>query len=458
MKHYMFVIVGLLFYINSYARDNYNPQDNRPLSMVIHEDYLINSYVNMDFELIKKHSIIKYNFTDSSTEIITDVHIPETANSIAENSKYIFVGGTTGLGVYDKAQRKWESWYGDSVNIVEANDKKVWLGTMAGVVEIDQSNKANRHYTMGMGLNNNKIYSLHLYDDQLYVGTYRNGTGTYAERRGDMFGTGLNSIDLNSQKIRNVPIPMKSTDIVLDIYPIVDMPNGIRIVTGCWYIAIFDYNTVDGKIIKKKSKDHHIEGVLSKCGKDIHSRVADNLVKYIMKVGLNHWPYGGLPCPVASEIVKLLYDKEDHSGLEKLLQNKNDEIRLLSIWGLVQITTDRSSNYLIDALNDESNGVVTEAAKCLGNRKEKKAIPNLKKVFKKHTNQKSFFALNGLLILDPEIAKEIIETGDPFENELLISVVKICNIKEPINKLVNDPNEKVEIRNKAKAILDKSKY
>jgi hypothetical protein len=375
-KH--FVLFAAILFSTANSRDNYTPMENRPLSMVINGNILFNSGVNLDYRMLPAHSIIKYDFITKTMEIITDTNISTHVNSLADSKQYLFAGGTEGLSVCDKITGKWEKWLKDTINTIVAKDDKIWLGTMNGVKEIDIRNKKTRIFNSKRGLNQNKIFSLYLFNDTtLFVGTYRNGKGTRNERQADMYSTGLNKIDLSTSIIKNVELPpaeKRHADIVLDMYPVTGDTNRVRIVMGCWSVTIFDYNPGDGSIRHKPDRYHHIEGILAKAGRDIKSPFVDTLLEYFIGTGLNKFPAYGIPNPIALEIVDILYKKNNFPALEKLFLSNDVQTRALSIWALSPINTPWVNDHLIHALGDTSDWVTENAARILCDRRDKDSI------------------------------------------------------------------------------------
>ncbi|MDO8734752.1 MAG: hypothetical protein Q7K21_06305 [Elusimicrobiota bacterium] len=348
---FIFSIFVTSIYEISYSRDNYAPFDCKPLSALIETDYLLNTGTTAN-------SIVKYNFKKHKIDLIVDINIPNKVKALAENTKYLFAAGEDGLGVYDKQRNIWEKWYSKTVNALAANNEKIWMGTLEGIIELNLSDRKIKKYTTEEGLNQNKIYSLFLFNNYLFVGTYKNGKGVHNDRKGDMFGTGLNRIDLSTGRITNIPIKCQKADIVVDMYPILNKNNTLIIVLGYWnYSTLFELNLENNQIVKLDTHHHHISGLLAKYDQSLNSEMANNLLNYILHTHLN----GGLPNPVADEYINILYNKQDFQLLEKLLNSKNNDERLVSIYALRLINTEKSTQYLTQALNDKEQFIATQA-------------------------------------------------------------------------------------------------
>jgi len=454
MKLGLLAFLAVVTPMASFARDTYIPTVNRPLSMVIHRDHLLNSGVNLARGLVPQNSILKYRFADKITDTISDPRIPESVECIGENTQSIFAGGKDGLGVFDKKEGHWSKWFEESVHALVAGEDRLWLGTANGVMEVDLASRRVKRYTRKNGLNHDRVYSLAKSRGYLFAGTYKQGAG---DNKADMLGTGLNRIDLSTGALVDIPVPGETKqDIVLDMYSVAGDADGLRLVVGCLTASLFDYSFKTGKMVKKNISRHHLESALTKKGWVEDSAFAGAFLDYFLQIGLNNWPSFGNPAPIPSDVVHRLVASKDFVAVEGLLGDSNYQIRALTCWALRQVNTPRINAYLIKAIGDPDPTVVRAAASILGDRKVRDAVPVLRNAMKSENEEKKLTVLQALISIEPGIAKEIVQGGHAPDTDRLITIVRIGNHQGIIKSIAGDTRESAETRRRASAVLAKA--
>jgi len=222
-----------LFNYSLFSRDNYVPMDHRPLTILVEEDYILYA---------KRNLLLKYKLTTQEVDTINNELLPRQILTLASNKSKIYAGDVSyyynknnktwekdsGLFIFDKSSKLWErcSNFDDFIiRKIIVNEQYLLLATDKGVIKVDLNLTNQIIYNKSDGLESDNVYSLfQLNDTTVFIGIFRYGIGTHQERKDDMFGLGLNKINLKNHKITKIKfpkteIPYYDKFLVLDMYP-----------------------------------------------------------------------------------------------------------------------------------------------------------------------------------------------------------------------------------------------
>jgi hypothetical protein len=465
-------IVTLFFYAFIFsaqlalARSSFGPEsDNEPLQIILTDKYLFSAYQFMLFAGDAdrhKHEIIKYAFKSDKLESVSSDLLPEKINCIAKNDRYIFVGGN-GLAVSDLSGSEWTKWKSFDlydIHNIQANDKYAYLATQSEIVEVDLvTKKITRKFSKSNGLSTDRIYSILLDGNVLFAGTYRDSDG-------DMLGDKLNKIDLKTSDITHIELPTdpprnlpyydrrngKYSYFVHSMYKVYDKPDTIKMVLWSeWTGRFWQYNSRSGEFTQADQELSYIDKILVENHGDELSDVAGRLVKFVEKTGIGY---------LGTDIVNLLYKRKDFKTLERFLNHEKIGTRCTVLERIATIKDARMMDYLIKAMHDKNDYIVSTAIMAFGKTKDKTAVPYLlkmlwaKKGYSKEYSKKTYGNLQYDIIdsiyeIDKDTIKRMLEQGDEAEIKQIGSVSSIVDSCKFLKDIIRDKSEKVKVRRSA---------
>jgi hypothetical protein len=133
------------------------------------------------------------------------------------------------------------------------------------------------------------VFSLHLEDDTPFVGPYRLGGGAWPERREDLYGLGLQAVNIRTSAVRDVTLPegsLAQTDwLVTWVGSSPEDGHALRVVLWQpWKSYNWDYQQQGSGIVKPAGYGAPIEHALDalNLGSDtlIRSRVRGFLARH----------------------------------------------------------------------------------------------------------------------------------------------------------------------------------
>ncbi len=363
-KNILSLLFVLLFLhgLPAFGRDMYYLMEETPLAMVIEDDYLLYTparYFDYTRQACNK-LLIKFDFKTKAIDTISDEELPSEIYSLTNNKSQIFVGGK-GLAVYDKNSKNFKRWKEfDNYLILKiiADDQRIWLGTeRKGLIEVDLNTREKRFYQKSDGLNSNNVISLMQIKNLLFVGTYRYGS-KWSERKEEIYGLGLNKINLKTLKISEIALPKNRyqpdlNKLVFDMYPVLIDSNYIKLVLWYpWQANCWEYDYVNDKFRKSEDNNHHLQSILNTYKIHDNSKLAEILIDFVLN------RYNLINYRAEYDAIKMIYKNGDLKRITERLKDSNSNVRMATIWGLFYINDSIAKSFLVNRLEIEPDSNV----------------------------------------------------------------------------------------------------
>ncbi len=303
-------LIGLMICEDAIARSPFVPRDPAPISVALTDDYLFYAFdwknYNLRNDIERPHLLIRYDLAADRLEYLNDDIFPETVRCLGQNEEWVFAAGN-GLAVYDRKTGIWERWssFDDrEIDAIDVGKKTVWLGTRQGVLAVDpQTEEVRWSISAADGLNADRVWCLRRIEEFLLVGTYTAGSERY---RDDMFGMGLNRVDLHTREVTDVELPSwgksdwerEMGSLAVEIYAPAE--GAIRLVLWKpWKVKLFDYDPVNGEVKESGAYYFQLDSILRRRGADLQSDLAGHLLRFFLRMDLERW----WAVPAVSEVI-----------------------------------------------------------------------------------------------------------------------------------------------------------
>ena len=289
--------LGCVFAPLTFARDNFVLfEAEAPSCIAVDGEIWFAAGRHWSYNPHDRCGIWKYDPVADRETLYQNHQLPGYVFALAQSDSLIYAGGL-GLSVYNKRVRSWHSLPQYDTLVIEdmaVGDSSVWLATSGhGIIASDRYPwpwLSRRRITKAQGLSSNRVLSLYLQGDTLFAATYRFGTGTWPERREDLYGLGLQAVNTRTSSVRDVRLPHDSIIhqhkewMVTEMYRSPDDSNALRVeLWQPWEIYHWDYRHAERGVIRDSSRYASPEGALQMPGMPTDSVQRDRVRSFIRR-------------------------------------------------------------------------------------------------------------------------------------------------------------------------------